>query len=103
MYKTLLMAALATFFAFAGRADAQDYPNRPITMIVPFAAGGPADLFGRVLAPGRSDILGQQVIVENVGGSGGTTGGARGPNPAPDGYTFVVGTVGTPSKKPPMY
>jgi len=72
-------------------------------MIIPFAAGGPADVFGRVLAQGMSDILGKQVIVENVGGAGGMTGGARTANASPDGYNFLLGTVGTQAQSQTMY
>ena len=64
-------------------------------MIIPFAAGGPTDVLGRVMAQRMSEILGQQVVVENVGGAGGMTGSKRVADAAPDGYTFVLGTVGT--------
>jgi tripartite-type tricarboxylate transporter receptor subunit TctC len=64
-------------------------------MVVPFSAGGPADTVGRILAPRLSEILSQQVIIENVGGSGGMTGSARVAKAAPDGYQFVLGNVGT--------
>ena len=59
---------------WTGSAPSQEWPIRPLTMIVPFAAGGPADTVGRILAPRLSELLGQQVVVENVGGSGGMTG-----------------------------
>jgi tripartite-type tricarboxylate transporter receptor subunit TctC len=75
-------------------AAAEDWPTRPLTMVVPFAAGGTADPIGRVLA-GLSQILGQQVIVENVGGAGGMTGANRVAKAAPDGYQFVFGSTGT--------
>ncbi len=76
-------------------AAAEDWPSRPLTMVVPFAAGGTADPIGRVLAAGLSQILGQQVIVENVGGAGGMTGASRVAKAAPDGYQFVFGSTGT--------
>ena len=75
-------------------AAAQDWPTRPMTMVVPFAAGGTADPIGRALAAGLSQILGQQVIIENVGGAGGMTGASRVAKAAPDGYQFVFGSTG---------
>jgi tripartite-type tricarboxylate transporter receptor subunit TctC len=82
---------------------AEDYPARPMTMIIPFAAGGPTDVLGRVMAQRMSEILGQQVVVENVGGAGGMTGSKRVADAAPDGYTFVLGTVGTHAQSQTMY
>ena len=64
---------------------AQTWPTRPVTMVVPFAAGGPMDVVGRIMATSLSEQLGQQVIVENVGGGGGMTGAARVAKAAPDG------------------
>ena len=84
-------------------ALAQDWPTRPVTMVVPFAAGGPADTVGRILAPGLSELLGQQIIVENVGGSGGMTGAARVAKAAPDGYQFVLGNMGTHAANQTFY
>jgi len=72
-------------------------------MVVPFAAGGPADTVARILAPGLSGLLGQQVIIENVGGSGGMTGAARVAKAAPDGYQFVLGNVGTHAANQTFY
>jgi len=76
-------------------AGAENWPSRPLTMVVPFAAGGTADPIGRVLAAGLSQALGQQVIVENVGGAGGTVGTNRVAKAAPDGYQLVFGTSGS--------
>jgi tripartite-type tricarboxylate transporter receptor subunit TctC len=91
-----LMSALIALAAFAmGPAAAQDYPNRPITMVIPFAAGGPTDVLGRVVAARMSEILGQQLIVENVGGAGGMTGANKVKVAPPDGYQILLGTVGT--------
>jgi tripartite-type tricarboxylate transporter receptor subunit TctC len=92
----------------SGAASAQDYPSRPVTMIIPFAAGGPTDVLGRVMAQRMSEVLGQQVVVENVGGAGGQTGSKRVEQAKPDGYTFVLGTVGTHAQsqtlsKKPLY
>jgi putative tricarboxylic transport membrane protein len=78
-------------------ASAQDYPTRPITMIVPFPAGGPTDTVARVTAQEMSKLLGQQIVVENVGGAGGTLGAARAARSAPDGYTLLIHHVGLAS------
>jgi len=69
---------------------AQDWPARPVTLVVPYAAGGPVDTLGRIMAARLSEILGQQVVVENVGGAGGMTGAARVAKAAPDGYTVLL-------------
>src|SRR5882672_7428217 len=95
-----VFAALATLPGPAAAQDnakdnAKDYPNRPITMVIPFAAGGPTDVLGRVVAAKMGDILGQQIIVENVGGAGGMTGANKVKAAAPDGYQILLGTVGT--------
>jgi len=102
MLKTLC-AAIAALITIAGTASAQTYPTKPVTMIIPFAAGGPTDVLGRVMAQRMSEILGQQVVVENVGGAGGMTGSKRVADAAPDGYTFVLGTVGTHAQSQTMY
>jgi tripartite-type tricarboxylate transporter receptor subunit TctC len=91
----MFTAAAAALFALAGAAAAQDYPTRPITMVIPFAAGGPTDVLGRVVAARMSDILGQQIVVENIGGAGGMTGANRVKIANPDGYQILLGTVGT--------
>src|SRR4030081_3269020 len=72
-------------------------------MIIPFAAGGPTDVLGRVIAQRMSEIMGQQVVVENVGGAGGMTGSKRVADAASDGYTFVLGTVGTHAQGQSLY
>ncbi len=87
--------ALAALMAAAGPAQAQTYPSRHITIIVPFTAGAVADTVARLLAPGLSQQLGQQVVVENVGGAGGTTGVTRASRAAPDGYTIAYASTGT--------
>jgi tripartite-type tricarboxylate transporter receptor subunit TctC len=94
---------LSVLLVFVGRALAQDYPTKPLTMIIPFAAGGPTDVLGRVMAQRMSEILGQQVVVENVGGAGGMTGSKRVADASPDGYTFVLGTVGTHAQGQSLY
>jgi len=103
MLKSVIIAALAGVFALSGNAYAQDYPTRAVTMVIPFAAGGPTDVLGRVIAARMSELLGQQVVVENVGGGGGMTGGKRVADAAPDGYTFLVGTVGTQAQGQTLY
>ena len=83
--------ALATVLTLSDGAFAQDWPTRPVTMVVPYAAGGPVDAVGRIMAAGLSEALGQQVIVENVAGGGGMTGANRVAKGSPDGYTFLLG------------
>ena len=93
--KRLIIVAAAVALAFAASARAEDYPSRPITIIVPFAAGGPTDALARVLGDGIGKALGQQIIVEDVTGAGGTLGVARAVHAAPDGYTLSIGHLGT--------
>ena len=96
---------IAVAFGLAGlaAASAQTYPNRPITMIIPFAAGGPTDVLGRLVGQKMGEALGQQIVIENVGGAGGMTGGLRVAQAAPDGYNFVLGTVGTHAQNQTLY
>jgi tripartite-type tricarboxylate transporter receptor subunit TctC len=90
---------------WAQNADCQvlAYPSRPIVVIVPFAAGGPTDVVARVLGEHMSRTLGQQLVVENIGGAGGTTGMTRVAQSAPDGYTIAIGNMGTQSAAPSLY
>jgi tripartite-type tricarboxylate transporter receptor subunit TctC len=88
----LFTAAAFAMTAFA--ASAQTYPDRTITIVVPFAAGGPTDTVTRLVAEAMSKDLGQQIVVENVGGAGGTLGAARVANAEPDGYTLLVHHIG---------
>jgi tripartite-type tricarboxylate transporter receptor subunit TctC len=90
-----LAAGAVALPAFSSAARAQAYPTRPITMIVPFNAGGPSDLVARVVGEHMSRTLGQQIIVENVVGAGGTMGSARAMRASPDGYTIALGQIGT--------
>ena len=90
--KTLLLTAAAV--AFSGAASAQAYPTKPITMIVPFAAGGPTDTVARTVAALMSKSLGQTVVVENVGGAGGNIGNEKVAKAAPDGYTILLMHIG---------
>lgn len=104
LFGTAVAAVLAaTGLAATSVAQAQDWPTRPITMVIPFAAGGPTDVLGRVMAERMSQILGQQVVVENVGGAGGMVGSQRVARAQPDGYAFVLGTVGTHAQNQTLY
>ena len=103
MQRVLFGMALAVLAGVAAPAAAQDFPNRPVTMIIPFAAGGPTDVLGRIVGARMSDVLGQQVVIENVGGAGGMTGAARVAQSAPDGYTIGLGTVGTHAQGQSLY
>ena len=96
-----LIAGMAA--ARAGTARAQAYPVRPITMVIPFAAGGAFDVVGRILAARMSEILGQQVIVENTTGAAGIIGVTRVVNAAADGYTFLFGSIGTHAYNQTIY
>jgi tripartite-type tricarboxylate transporter receptor subunit TctC len=84
-------------------AAAQDWPNRPMTMVVPYAAGGTSDGLARILNHHLSEILGQQVIIENIGGAGGMIGTHRIAKAAPDGYQFVLGGVGTHAQSQTLF
>ncbi|RWL02381.1 MAG: tripartite tricarboxylate transporter substrate binding protein BugD [Mesorhizobium sp.] len=94
--RRLLAAALASAFViFTGSASAQEeYPNRPITILVPAAAGGPSDTVARLVAEAMRVDLGQQVLVENVGGAGGSLGAGRVASAEPDGYTLLLYHIG---------
>ena len=95
MTSKALLAAVLALFCCGTTAAAQDWPNRPITLVVPFAAGGGIDTTARVQALALSEVLGQSVIVENIGAAGGTVGSARVAKSPPDGYTFLIGNSGT--------
>ena len=93
--RSLLAAAALLALAGGAPAQAQNYPARAVTIVVPFAAGGPADITGRIVGDQLSRALRQQFVVENVAGAGGTTGTARAARAAPDGYTLALGHMGT--------
>ena len=101
MKKTI--CAITMLLALLAPAAAQDFPTRQMTMVIPFAAGGPTDLLGRVIAQRMGEILGQTVIVENIGGAGGMAGGKKVADATPDGYTFLLGTVGTQAQGQTLY
>jgi tripartite-type tricarboxylate transporter receptor subunit TctC len=96
-------AAAAAVVASTSLTVAQDWPSRPVTMVVPFVAGGPIDIIGRILASRLSGLSGQQVIVENVGGAGGMAGAYRVAKAVPDGYQFVLGNVGSHAASQTIY
>ena len=98
-----IFAALLVMLAAISGAQAQDYPTKTVTVIVPFAAGGPADVTGRIVADIFTRHLGQQFVVENVGGAGGTVGSLRAARAAPDGYTLISGHMGTHAAAPFFY
>src|SRR6476659_3128930 len=98
-----VLVPLLCLLAFVGTALAQTWPARPITMIVPYAAGGPVDTVGRIMAQALSEELGQQVVIENIGGAGGMTGANRVAKGTPDGYTFLLGGSATMTTVPALY
>src|SRR5436305_13638952 len=95
MTKHLMAAAVLLLVAGTNGAQAEDYPARTVTVIVPFAAGGPADITARIVADIFNRHLGQKFVVENVGGAGGTIGTLRAARAAADGYTLLSGHLGT--------
>jgi tripartite-type tricarboxylate transporter receptor subunit TctC len=97
------LAALVGFGALAAPAQAQIYPTRTITMIVPFAAGGPTDVIARIVTGHMAQTLGQTIIIENVVGAGGTTATTRAARAANDGYTLITGHMGTHAASVPLY
>src|SRR5437879_3613205 len=103
MNTTQLGSALAILVSLSAAAQAQDYPSRPITLIVPFAAGGGLDVSVRIQAQRMSELLGQSIVVENVGAAAGTVGSQRAARSAPDGYTFLIGNTGTHAYNQTLY
>lgn len=102
--KKPVLALATALVAAAGAAQAQgNWPTRPVAMIVPFAAGGPTDVIARIVSDHMSRTLGQQIVVENVAGAGGTTGITRGKQATPDGYTIMMGHMGTHGAAPALY
>jgi tripartite-type tricarboxylate transporter receptor subunit TctC len=103
MRQTSRVVILALLLAGPAAAHAQTWPTRALTMVVPFAAGGPMDTVGRILVTRLRELLRQQVIIENITGAGGMTGSARVAKAAPDGYQFVLGNVGTHAVSQTLY
>src|SRR5262245_27012229 len=91
----LALATLAVELSSNSVSNAQTYPARPITLIVPFAAGGPTDTIARIVSEGMRGSLGQPIIIENVGGADGSIAVGRAARAAPDGYTISIGNVAT--------
>ena len=98
----VMFGGLLALIALSAPAQAQ-YPTKQITVIVPFAAGGPTDVVTRLVAEHMSRTLGQQLVIENIGGAGGTLGMTRAAQAEPDGYTIAVGNMGTQSAAPALY
>jgi tripartite-type tricarboxylate transporter receptor subunit TctC len=104
--RALAAGSLVLFAGLGGlsiAAQAQEYPTRSITMIVPFAAGGPTDVISRIVTGHMAQTLGQSIIIENVAGAGGTTATTRAARAANDGYTLITGHMGTHAASVPLY
>ena len=101
----ILVTALVAFASLvtAASARAEEWPTRPLTMINPFAPGGPNDVLARLFAQRMGELLGQPIVIENIGGAGGMTGADRVAKAAPDGYTFLQGTVGTQAQNQTLF
>jgi len=100
---TLVVAIVASGLAATSALAQSDYPGRAITLIVPFAAGGPTDVIARIAGEHMSRTLGQQIVIENVLGAGGTTASTRAMRANPDGYTIIMGHMGTHAASVALY
>ena len=103
MWKILTALAVLASLAATTSVQAEEWPTRPLTMINPFAAGGPNDVLARLFAQRMGEILGQPIVIENIGGAGGMNGADRVAKAAPDGYTFLQGTVGTQAQNQTLF
>jgi tripartite-type tricarboxylate transporter receptor subunit TctC len=103
MPRTFMALLAAASLTLATGVKAEEWPIRPITMINPFAAGGPNDVLARLFAQRMGEVLGQPIVLENIGGAGGMTGADRVAKAAPDGYTFLLGTVGTQAQNQTLF
>jgi tripartite-type tricarboxylate transporter receptor subunit TctC len=101
MHRPMLVAAIV--IALGAHAAAQDWPARPITLVVPFAAGGGVDVSARIQAQGMGELLGQSMVVENVAAAAGMVGGVRVAKAAPDGYLLLIGNTGTHAFNQTLY
>ena len=102
--RSMIAAVALIVMPFAAfPATAQDWPNRAVTLVVPFGPGSASDVVGRIFAARLSEVLGQQVVIENMGGAGGTTGVGRVSKAAPDGYQFVMGGIDTFAMSKALY
>src|SRR5437879_5988327 len=103
MWKTFTALAVLASLASTTSLKAEEWPTRPLTMINPFAAGGPNAVLARLFAQRMGELLGQPIIIENIGGAGGMNGADRVAKAAPDGYTFLQGTVGTQAQNQTLF
>jgi len=103
MHSIATSLALSAALIATTPVAAQDWPSRPVTMVIPFAAGGALDVLGRILMPQLSEVLGRPIIIENVGGAGGMSGAARVAKATPDGYQFVLGGASTHAVNQTLY
>lgn len=103
MLRSRSLAAAIALLAFSGVAFSADYPNRPVRMVVPFAPGGASDFVGRILQPKMADLLKQPVVVDNRPGAAGNIGVETAARASADGYTFLLGNVGTMAINPVYY
>jgi len=103
MWRLVTALVAAAPLILTSVAKAEQWPTRPLTMINPFAAGGPNDVVARLLAQRMGEVLGQPIIVENIGGAGGMNGADRVAKATPDGYTFLQGTVGTQAQNQTLF
>src|SRR3979490_1791257 len=103
MWKTVTALVAVASLALATGVKAEEWPSRPVTMINPFAAGGPNDVLARLFAQRMGEILGQPIIIEHVGGPRGMYGAARVARAGPHGYTFLQGTGGTQAQNQTLF
>jgi len=103
MWKAFTALAVLASLATTAAVKAEDWPTRPLTMINPFAAGGPNDVLARLFAQRMGEILGQPIVIENIGGAGGMNGADRVAKAAPDAYPFLQGTVGTQAQNQTLF
>ena len=101
--RVALCLSILAALALASTAHAQRYPAKPVRLIGPFPPGGSSDVVGRLVSEGARDVLGQPIVVENVGGAGGNIGMARAAKAPPDGYTVSICTIGTCAINPSIY
>lgn len=102
-FQRLIAVAVGALFAYCGPGRAQDWPTRPITLVVPFAPGGGIDVSARIQAQKIGELLGQSIVVDNMGGAAGMTGAAHVAKSAPDGYTLLMGNSGTHAFSQALY
>jgi tripartite-type tricarboxylate transporter receptor subunit TctC len=103
VFRTYIAAVFAGMLTLAAPSFAEDWPTRPITLIVPFAAGGGVDVSARIQAQRMSELLGQAIVVENMGGAGGMSGAQRVARADPDGYMMLIGNSGTQAYSQSLY